>query len=531
MLAFRPRLQQTRPWFDTISPGLRLSPNEPHPPVIIRINPLTNTAAITRLILQARRRTVWQILLEHFGWGLVAGLGALLVLLLVGTQILNWYWPVLLVGLTVVIGWWRSRKKLPGEYEVACNVDRELGLRDLISTAHYFATPGRAQPEFVEAVQAAAESTAAGVDASLAVPLRTPRSAWPVAALLLASLTMFFVRYGVLHTFDLRAPIAEVRFDTLTGVPAPAKNAPKELAQKGMPAEPFSLTLPESERVEVMERDNMTQESLRSVDVKDPDKATSQGQKGDKQSAGQNNEDQNSDEGENASGDKNQSPSGAQDVRKPGDPNAAQPKPGDKQQKDSSLMDKMRDAMANLMDKLKMENKGDNQQSASNKGNQKSQGQQKGEKGQPQQGKSNQPGEPDASQPGEQPGDADNAQQAKSNQAGSNQDVPNNQEKSGIGKQDGKKDTELAEQKEAMGKLSELLGKRALNLQGEVMVEVTNSKNQQLKTPYVNRSANHAEAGGDISRDEVPLHLQDFVQRYYEKVRKPGQPAAAAAKQ
>lgn len=235
---------------------------------------MTNTAAIQKLIFQARRRSVWQILLEHFGWGLVAGLGALLVLMLVGTQILNWYWPVLLVGLTVAIGWWRSRKKLPGEYEVACSVDRELGLRDLISTAHYFATPGRAKPEFVEAVQAAAESTAAGIDASVAVPLRTPRSTWPVAALLLASLTMFFVRYGVLHTFDLRAPIAEVRFDTLTGVPAPVKNAPKELAQKGMPAEPFSLTLPESERVEVMERDNMTQESLRSVDVKDPDKAT-----------------------------------------------------------------------------------------------------------------------------------------------------------------------------------------------------------------------------------------------------------------
>ena len=30
-----------------------------------------------------------------------------------------------------------------------------------------------------------------------------------------------------------------------------------------------------------------------------------------------------------------------------------------------------------------------------------------------------------------------------------------------------------------MGKLSELLGKRSLNMQGEVMVEVTNSKNQR----------------------------------------------------
>jgi hypothetical protein len=82
----------------------------------------------------------------------------------------------------------------------------------------------------------------------------------------------------------------------------------------------------------------------------------------------------------------------------------------------------------------------------------------------------------------------------------------------------------LAEQQKALGKLSELLGKRALEVRGEVMVEVTNSKNQQLKTPYLNRTAAHSEAGSDLNRDEVPLHLQDYVQRYYEKVR----PAAAA---
>lgn len=484
---------------------------------------MTNTAAIHRLIVQARRRAVWQILLEHFGWGVVVGLGALLVLLLVGTQILNWYWPLLLVAVTAAIGWGRSRNKLPGEYEVACRVDQQLGLRDLISTAHHFADPRNGSPEFVERVQSEAESAAAGVDPGMAVPMRAPRSLWPATALLVAACAVFFLRYGMLHTFDLRAPIAEVRFDTLTGAPAPARPDPKELARKAAPEVPFSLTLPESERVEVTERNNMTEESLRTVDVKDPDKASSQGQKGEKQAGAQNQDDEGSDEGENASGDKNQSPSGAQDGRKPGDPNAAQPKQG-QQQKESSLMDKMRDAMANMMDKLKSESKGDTQQSAANKGNQKSG--QKGEKGQPQQGKSNQPGEPDAAQPGEQPGESDNAQQAKSNQAGNNQDQSSNQEKSGIGKQDGKKDTELAEQKQAMGKLSELLGKRALNVQGEVMVEVTNSKNQQLKTPYVNRSGNHVEAGGDVSRDEVPLHLQDFVQRYYEKVRKPAPPSA-----
>jgi hypothetical protein len=52
------------------------------------------------------------------------------------------------------------------------------------------------------------------------------------------------------------------------------------------------------------------------------------------------------------------------------------------------------------------------------------------------------------------------------------------------------------------------------------MVEVTNSKNQQLKTPFVQKQAAHAEAGSEVGRDQVPLHLQDYVQRYYERVRK-----------
>jgi hypothetical protein len=37
------------------------------------------------------------------------------------------------------------------------------------------------------------------------------------------------------------------------------------------------------------------------------------------------------------------------------------------------------------------------------------------------------------------------------------------------------------------------------------------------------------EAGSDLNRDEVPLHLQDYVQPYYEQVRKPAAPPAAPA--
>ena len=62
-------------------------------------------------------------------------------------------------------------------------------------------------------------------------------------------------------------------------------------------------------------------------------------------------------------------------------------------------------------------------------------------------------------------------------------------------------------------------GERSANVTGEVMVEVGSGK-QQLKTPWAQRQATHAEAGSEIHRDEVPLMYQQFVQQYFEEIRK-----------
>ncbi|MBL0161998.1 MAG: hypothetical protein IPP47_33815 [Bryobacterales bacterium] len=483
---------------------------------------MTHTGAISRLIEQGRRRTALQLVLDQFGWGATACLAAFIVLLLVGTQVLDWYWPVLLLIVTVAIGWWRSRNRLPGEYQVAQKLDEALSLKDLISTAfHYQDEARRADPAFVQTVAEQAEQAASTADARVALPIYVPRGAWAATAMFAVAATLFFARYGILRTFDLSAPIATISFDTLTGAPKAVKKQ-AQLAQKTAFPDPFNLSVPESELSNVDEKDIAMQESLRTMDVMDPNKAGRQGQKGEQSAAQDDEQSEDTQEGESAAGDKKQSPAGAKDGRRPGDQDPKQ-KQGPPQ-KDGGLMDKMRDALANLMDKMNIEPKGGEQkQSASNKDGQKGQGQKK-EKGD-QQGKPNEQGEPDASQPGQQQADSDSAQQAKSNQPGNSPEQASKTEKSGVGKQDGKKDTELAEQQKAMGKLSELLGKRSLNMQGEVMVEVTNSKNQQLKTPYVTKSASHVEAGGEVSRDEVPLHLQDYVQRYYDKVRKPAAPA------
>ena len=61
---------------------------------------------------------------------------------------------------------------------------------------------------------------------------------------------------------------------------------------------------------------------------------------------------------------------------------------------------------------------------------------------------------------------------------------------------------------------------------GEATVEVETTS-QQLRTPYAQKGAEHTQGGAEISRDEVPVALQPYVQQYFEQVRKQ---AGAAAK-
>jgi hypothetical protein len=70
-----------------------------------------------------------------------------------------------------------------------------------------------------------------------------------------------------------------------------------------------------------------------------------------------------------------------------------------------------------------------------------------------------------------------------------------------------------------MGKISEILGKRAQQLTGEITVEVSSGK-QNLKTAWTERKALHADTGGEVNRDEIPLAYQSYIQRYFEEIRK-----------
>ena len=125
------------------------------------------------------------------------------------------------------------------------------------------------------------------------------------------------------------------------------------------------------------------------------------------------------------------------------------------------------------------------------------------------------------------PARADSGKSAEGKSSGKSSDEQaSHNPGSGIGKQDGAKDAKLAEQLAAMGKISEIIGKRSANVTGEVTIEV-NSTKQQLKTPYADSRAAHGESGGEINRDEVPVAFQQYVQQYFEQVRKQAAPAKA----
>ena len=66
------------------------------------------------------------------------------------------------------------------------------------------------------------------------------------------------------------------------------------------------------------------------------------------------------------------------------------------------------------------------------------------------------------------------------------------------------------------------------NRVGEATVEVQTTS-QQLRTPYAQKAAQHTQGGAEISRDEVPVALQPYVQQYFEQVRKQAATAVGSA--
>ena len=462
--------------------------------------------SLSELLARARWRCIAHLLLDQSALAVVIGMGGMILLLLLGTQVLEWYWVLLLTVASLAAGLYRLRKTIPSGYEVAQKIDRRLSLADTLSTATYFTRADTNGSQAVREMQRRdAEVLAHTVDVREGVPFRRSRYAYPALGLALVAFGLFAVRYAVTGSLSLQPSLVRIAYDTFFGSnPVARALRPDNLKQPRI--DPSSPDSPANQ-------DELAPDSLLdSAGEPDPNNAQGDdakskadqdqnGDKADNRDQGDSNDASNQDKQSQDENDKNDKQDGKKDPKAGADGS------------NSSLMDKLRDALSNMLNKMKP---GDKDQSAQNqqKGQQ---NQQKSQNQKNQQQKSDQNSASDDQQQGES-GDKKQSAEANGSERSSDKSTPEDA-KSGIGSDDGDKSAREAAELAAMGKISQILGKRAQNVSGEVMVEVGSSK-QQLKTPFAQRQAAHLEAGSEINRDEVPLIYQQFVQQYFEEIRK-----------
>jgi hypothetical protein len=482
---------------------------------------------VLALVRRARRRILHNLLFYEGANAASAALCAFILLLVIGTQVLNWYWALLLPGAAVGLAVWRVRRRLPSLYVTAQRVDRRMQLADALSTALYFGTEQttpRPSSALRDYQRTEADRVATGVDPRQAVPYVAPRSAYITAVLLLVASSLFGLRYGLTDRLDLKQPLAFILRDSL-GLPEQSQRArldprkdPNKLADddplatdQGQPADSADQNQPPEDSAE-----NTSQEPQKGTPKADPKSKNSQ-------SDADNSEDGQADQSEQPLDSKQNANS--KDGQKDGKESQSGNSPSSQsQQNNQSLLSKMKEAMQNLLSSMQ-QNPREQQQNASNQMS-------KGGKSQQNQGKQQAKGEKSKSQSGDSQDQqsADEGQEAQNSpgQSADQQDSPlaNKQPGSGAGNRDGAKDVRQAEQLAAMGKISEIIGKRAANVTGEATVDVENTS-QQLRTGYQDRRGEHSQTGAEIHRDEIPVALESYVEQYFEQVRK--QPAPKEA--
>jgi hypothetical protein len=487
---------------------------------------------VEALIRRARHRLLLNEALGQSAFAAAVAIAGLALILLVGTRWLEW-WTLSLFALAgIAAGVWRAWRSSPDDYVTAVRLDANAGLNDALSTAlHFSAMAATDGPDsnFRRRQREQAEIAASTVDLDTAVPFTIPRTLYFMAAFAVLASVLLLVRFSTGRGLDLRPPLTEVLFeDQAARQQAKQKQSASDASrQKGLEAAESLLA---KLGVPLNPDEKQSEAALAKAIDEALDGAGAAGDQGKKGPGAGNSEDGKagsgleqtpdgdsmdgkSADGKSADGAESKTPGG--DKGQQGDKGA--PKNGQTGD-NSSLLSKLKDAVSNMMSKASQDKAGSGQKSGQQAGQQakadKSAGDKSSGKGQEQQG----PQQGDA-QAGDPNGDPQDGQQAEG-KAGAKSAQSSAQAGSGVGSQDGAKDIRAAEQLKAMGKISEIIGKRAATVTGETTIEVQ-SGNQQLRTAYSNSAATHAQADSDVSRDEIPVGLQNYVQQYFEQVRKP----------
>lgn len=472
--------------------------------------------------------------------------GAAILVLLLGSQLVDWSWTALALAAGLAVAAWRTVKRVPTPYRAAQLVDARLGLHDALSTAYFFLAPGgrRYSAPMRDAQREMAGEAAAQADAAAAVPIQLPRNLYVFGAFALAAAGLLLFRVGMQRSLDLRAPITDVIADAFAGKVARRTSQQNARNPQRLPFDPARPDTPtvEEHPEEPGSFDPAPDAALDTIDVPDVNNDKGGNEKSGKAAGKGQGDEPGEENAEGEPGDGAQEGGGPQQAGAEERGAGADMKPdkgkpqGGPAVENPNLASKLRDAMSNLLSTLKpkpssaSKQQSPQGQSAQDRGNPQSGMGQKGQSAQSQ-------GKAGSEQAGDsQDGDAGDQAEAgkdadgKSSGKGS-EERASHQPGSGMGKQDGSKEVKMAEQIEAMGKISEIIGKRSQNVSGEATIEVQTTK-QQIKTPYANNTgATHGQTSGEINRDEVPAASQQYVRQYFEKVRKPaGSGASPPAK-
>ena len=465
---------------------------------------------LNAVVRAATRRTLVQQIVEQIALALTGMFAGVALVLLLGTQLLDARWMALVAAAAASFVIWRVRGRKLTEYRVAQLIDHRLGLRDTLSTAWFLiAKPQKRESTLALLQVARAEELLPGLNTESALPFTGRRACvWAVASASLAA-GLFAVRYFDAASLDLRPGLISIHVPAvfagfenfLGGTPSP-----------GLERKSADMGLESGRSHAAGAREPTPGKSGSGETGRDQEDANTQNPQGVGAESAANaahGAEQSGSPAENSA--QSQQGSGNEQSRTGGQPS-------------SGLLDKMKDALSQLVAKMRSASQPSSQ--GQNSDDQKSAGKANG---------NNHDAQSKTPQNGSQGEDADSANhdrgtngtQAQSSQAKDPGQSPNDNASdnhSGIGRQDGDKSLKEAEQLRAMGKLAEIIGKRSQELTGDVTIE-TASRNQQLATPYSRRVGRHADTGGEIDRDEVPPMYQKYVRDYMKAVREQANPS------
>ena len=488
------------------------------------------SSRVQQVVRSAWQRRLLVIAVERSAIAAAVVLAALVLMLLVGTQILDARWLFLLAAIGLGVAFYQIRQRLLGHYRVAQILDMRLHLADSLSTAWYLLTrPAQNHSPITEFQLKGAESAANQVNISAAFPF-TGRRLWSIAgALALVAASLFSLRYFVTNSLSLQHSLIPLQLSEVfertdkdseetkrqraeakgTDDPRSQKSTPKAEGQKDAKDPQRAEQPPAMQGNTPGQGQNPNQPAeMREGKESNDDQAQQKPSEGAEGTAQQKSGEKRGEDGEKSAG--SQKPSKEDDANNPKSSNG--------------LIDKMKEALSSLAAKMRPNSQGKQQSSEQKSGQEKSGDQQQsGSKEQSnasQQASANQEAsEQQQSAQGQQgqTQEQSKAGQGKSSEASS--DKSKSDSHSGIGSQDGDKSSKDSDQLKAMGKLAEIIGKRSASATGDVMVENPSGK-QRLQTDYSQRQGQHSDLGGEINRDEVPLMYQQYVREYMTQVRR-----------